>query len=140
MKTVGPAKSKLGPSDLRSVVIALLILGLISACEAQSSPAVTVMPTVDSPRLSQLEVIANVQTLMKSIQVVPNGSQSCYQGVTQVGGWSTITAEYLGEGQWSVSAPVTIGVARGLQWKWRYFEETGAVLSEHDSPLDATNC
>ena len=99
---------------------------LVTACSTNDSS-----PADRKVMLSGEEVVANVQTLMKSIS--GGGTASCHQMVLSRGGWDNFAAEYLGDGTWSVTNQ------SGLNWT--YFEKTGAVTSNHTSAnFRRSNC
>ena len=108
-----------------------LLLFVVIGCNAEEPPVDEPTVVIDLPALSQQEVIANVQTLMKSLRLNSTGG-SCYQLIQIDVGWANASADYLGEGVWVVGAG---------SFNWHYFEMTGAILSRHLSvELDLINC
>lgn len=118
-----------------TILILILSLLVIGACSSDSSK-----PTPDIPSVvGDTESIANVQTRMKTLDhgvslfsAINNGIHTCHQAVEFFEGWSDADARYFGDGVWLV----TVG-----NWRWEYYETTGAILSSHTAELQRlSNC
>ena len=114
-----------------SVSAAAGLLLLLAGCSAGSNLPPTATP--DVPILSSDEVIANVQTRMKTTvaRMQRDSSESCYQTIQRTG-WDEAVAAYEGNGRWTVTV--------GENWGWTYFERTNLILSRQAGTQPRYNC
>ena len=104
-----------------------------STPEPQAPAMLTPIPEPDTPRLSAREAVAVVQTWLSRAPLASSGA-SCLGYVMRRGAaWD---AEYLGNGEWRVSASGDSG------GEWIVFEGTLAVSPDHDaqSTLARSGC
>ena len=104
------------------------LLLLLAGCSAGSD-----LPPTATPILSSAEVIANVQTRMKTTvaRMQRDSSESCYQTIQRTG-WDEAVAAYEGNGRWTVTV--------GEHWSWTYFERTNAIFSQQSGFHLRFNC
>jgi hypothetical protein len=104
------------------VLAALLMVVLLSGC----GPAATLAPspTLDRPSLSEREAIAVVKSHLARVST---RGRNCLSLIQYMGNEGTWTAEYLGTGEWRVSATELFFAGTH---SWRVFEASHSVVRE----------
>ena len=102
-----------------ALAVALLIGMLLLGCAPE--PTLVPAPTPARPSLTEREAIAVVKSWLAH---VPASDSNCLALVRLFGRELTWTGEYLGMGEWLVSAK------GGFTSSWRVFEASGSVISD----------
>ena len=101
--------------------------------EPQATAMLTPLPEPDAPSLSAREAVAVVKTWLSRAPLARSGA-SCLGYIAAYG--ATWDGEYLGNGEWRVSASGT------KEGEWLVFERTLSVSPDHDgeSTLSRSGC
>ena len=101
--------------------------------EPQATAMLTPLQGPDAPRLSAREAVAVVQTWLSRAPLARSGA-SCLGYIAAYG--ATWDGEYLGNGEWRVSASGT------KEGEWLVFERALSVSPDHDgeSTLSRSGC
>ena len=123
----------MGADMKQGLVLAMLLMAvLLLGC----GPAATLAPTStpDRPSLSEREAIAVVKSHLARVST---GNKNCLSLIQFGGNEGIWTAEYLGTGEWRVSATEIIFVGT---YSWRVFEASHSVVRDNNGKgIDVLN-